>query len=89
MDEKTESGAITLKEGEAPPFPASAHVEGMSDGDKTSVAAAAWKQAFGSLVAFERLCAEHVRGEIDLLTGKTAPELADGDTVAGGAKTGA
>ena len=61
------SGAIVLKEGEAPPFPASAHVEGLAEGDKTNIAAAAWKQAFGSILAFEQLCAEHARGEIDLI----------------------
>jgi len=76
-DDKNESGAIALKEGEVPPFPAGAHVEGLAEGDKPGIAAAAWKQAFGSIVAFEQLCAEHARREIDLLTGKTGAEIAN------------
>jgi len=76
-DARHHPAAIVLKEGGVPPFPASAHVEGLAEGDKASIAEAAWKQAFGSIAAFEQMCAEHARREIDLLTGKTPAELAD------------
>ena len=64
--ENVDRGIITVKAGEAPPFPASAVVEGMSEVDQTAVAKLAWAQANGSILAFEQLCAEHARGEIDL-----------------------
>lgn len=59
-------GIITVKPGETPPYPAGAVMEGMSHGDQDQIAKLAWAQSNGSILAFEQLCAEHARGEIDL-----------------------
>jgi hypothetical protein len=49
-------GIITVKEGEAPPM----------EGVPGDIAKLAWAQSNGSIAAFEQLCGEHARGEIDL-----------------------
>lgn len=62
--------------------------EGLADhleGDHSALAEAAWKQARGSMVAFEQLLREHSRGELDLLGGGSS-EGEDRST--GGGSTG-
>jgi hypothetical protein len=49
----------------------------MPAGERKRVAEAAWKQSGGSMTAFEQLCAEHMRGEINLF-GET-PTAIGGD----------
>lgn len=52
-----------------PPFPARAVAADadISDGDKSAIAEAAWKQSGGSMQAFEQLCRDHCAGHVDLL----------------------
>lgn len=49
-----------------PDFPSIAGQENIPDGDRQRIAEAAWRQSHGSIAAFQRLCVEHVRGDIDL-----------------------
>jgi len=61
---------LVLKPGEVPPFPIAA--EHLAAEEKTSIAAAAWKAAKGSIKAFGLLVREHVGGQIDLLKAPAA-----------------
>lgn len=56
------------EKGEMPEFPNVAGARTIADGDKERIAEAAWGQANGNRLAFQQLCAEHVRGEIDLFS---------------------
>src|SRR5580765_8026123 len=48
-----------------PPYPFEA--DDIPEGDKTAISEAAWKQAHGSISAYELLIKEHNQGRIDLL----------------------
>jgi hypothetical protein len=62
-----------VKPGDVPPFPPLAGGD-LSKSEQAKVADAAWARSGGSIQAFEQLCAEHVRGEIDLLGGDPGDE---------------
>lgn len=52
--------------GQMPEFPMVRGAEQYNDAQKQEVAEKAWSQSNGSALAFRQLCAEHVRGDIDL-----------------------
>lgn len=51
-----------------PDFPNVAGARFISGDDRKRISEAAWAQSNGSVRAFEQLCAEHARGEIDLFS---------------------
>ena len=50
----------------APIFPQLSGTEQLPQVLTTRIAAVAWEKAAGDISAFQRLCAQHVRGDIDL-----------------------
>jgi hypothetical protein len=82
-----------MTEATMPEFPALAGTANMSSDTKSKIASAAWAQSHGNQRAFAQLCAEHVRGEINLFSesptsirvrGKTPAVGSDRLTATGG-----
>lgn len=71
-------GVFNPNENKAPDFPGFAGADRVPAGERKRIATAAWAQSGGNMTAFEQLCAEHMRGEINLFGDKPTAIGGDG-----------
>lgn len=62
----SDQGIFNPNEGKAPAFPSFNGAERIPEDERGRIADAAWSQSNGNMTAFEQLCGEHMRGEINL-----------------------